>query len=182
MSARASFVFSAVLISASAVACAHHERLPLEPGAKQVRDQDQDDHGPLVIDHGPPIIFAEQTRVLVKNNAFGGWQVSLADALRADAGAGDFVRAQHPETFAKLARYVAQVFGVTDDNGRKLVEMSFMCNVSLEDDGSNAPAPTSIQQEMSQALLDGPVACNVGGDCCFRLYFDPQSGSYEEAR
>lgn len=171
---RLSFAAASILFAS---ACAHHEALPLEPGAKQVRDQD--DHGPLVIDNGPPIIFAEQRRVLVKNSEYGGWQVPLADALRADSGAGDFVRAQHPETFAKLSRYVAQIFGVTDDNGRKLVEMSFMCNVSLEDDGSNSPAPTSVQRDMSQALIDGPVACNVGGDCCFRLYFDPQSGSYD---
>jgi hypothetical protein len=171
---------SLVTIAAFAIstsACAHHERMQLEPDHPAHRDAVV----PLLNDTGPPIVFADSKRVLVKNGQFGGWQVPLADALRADAGAGDFVRAQHPEIFAKLSRYVAQIFGVTDDDGHKLVEMSFMCNVSLApvaDDTASSPAPTEVEEAVLRSMLDGPRACNDGGDCCFRLYFDPTSGSY----
>jgi hypothetical protein len=167
----------AALIVAT-IACAHHERHELEPAGQRTH---QDPVGPLLTDTGPPIVFAQAKRVLVKNSQYGGWQVPLAVALRADSGAGDFVRAQHPEIFAKLSSYVAQIFGVTDDDGHPLVEMSFMCNVSLDsagDENGTAPAPTEIEEAMVQTMLAGPAACTSSGDCCFQLYFDPARETY----
>ena len=160
-------------------ACAHHDAVPLTPEAPLHHSRSTP--AEVVIDSGPPIVFADAKRVLVKNASRGGWRVSLADAMRADGGAGDFVRMQHPEIFAKLTHYVAQIFGVTDNDGHRLVEMSFMCNVTLtpaSEDVGVSPAPTAIERDMADAMLDGPAACHDGGECCFQLYFDPLTGSY----
>lgn len=163
----------------STTACAHHEptlipEAPLHHTSSTPAE--------VIADSGPPIVFANAKRVLVKNPAQGGWQVSLAEALRADDGAGEFVRTERPEIFAKLTHYVAQIFGVTDDDGRRLVEMSFMCNVTLTpaaEDVGVSPAPTAIERDMAALMLDGPATCHDGGECCFRLYFDPLTGRYD---
>ncbi|MEO7111661.1 MAG: hypothetical protein ABI183_14570 [Polyangiaceae bacterium] len=173
---------SSVVIAAFgflATACAHHDATPLTPEAPLHHTRSTT--AAAAADSGPPIVFADAKRVLVKNAARGGWQVSFADAMRADGGAGELVRMQHPEIFAKLTHYVAQIFGVTNDDGHKLVEMSFMCNVTLtpaSEDVGVSPAPTAVERDMAALMMDGPATCRDGGDCCFQLYFDPVTGSY----
>jgi hypothetical protein len=174
---RGSLLLLAIPIAASA--CAHHDAAPLTPEAPLHHTRSTP--AEIVAQSEPPIVFANAKRVLVKNATRGGWQVSFADAMRADGGAGEFVRTQRPEIFAKLTHYVAQIFGVTDDDGHRLVEMSFMCNVTLtpaSEDVGVSPAPTAIEREMAASMLDGPATCRDGGDCCFQLYFDPLSGGY----
>lgn len=131
---------------------------------------------PAPADASPPVVFADGSRVLVKNP--GGWQPSVADAMRADAGAGDYIRSQRPEIFQNLSRYIAQIYGVKDGD-QSLIEMKFFCNAKLPtDDAPASPAPTRIEEDLAHLYLDGPARCHDGGKCCFSLFFDPASATY----